>query len=94
MTVDPVQQPVAGERLVVLRDLGTGFTPPSRVEELLLTLRWQETGDPDDLVTHPAALGGGVALQAPRRVTDTVRPTQTYPEEGDWAAATGRGPPV
>ncbi len=50
------------------------------VEELLLTLRWQETGDPDDLVVHPPALGGGVALQALRRVADTVRPTQTDPD--------------
>jgi len=66
---------------VVLPDLDKEFTAAlGEVEELLLTLRWQETGDPDDLVAHPAALGGGVALQALRRVADTVRPTQTDPD--------------
>jgi len=67
--------------VVVLPDLDKEFTAAlAEVEELLLTLRWQETGDPDGLVAHPAALGGGVALQALRRVADTVRPTQTDPE--------------
>jgi len=71
----------AGERLVVLPDLDRDLTAAlGEVEELLLTLGWQETGDPDDLVTHPPALGGGVALQALRRVADTVRPTQTDPD--------------
>jgi len=66
---------------VVLPDLDEEFTAAlGEVEELLLPLRWQETGDPDDLVVHPPALGGGVALQALRRVADTVRPTQTDPE--------------
>ncbi len=70
-----------GERVVVLPDLDKEFTTAlGEVEELLLTLRWQETGHPDDLVAHPAALGGGVALQALRRVADTVRPTQTDPD--------------
>jgi len=75
------EQATSGERVVVLPDLDEEFTAAlGEVEELLLTLRWQETGDPDDLVVHPAALGGGVALQALRRVADTVRPTQTDPD--------------
>lgn len=75
------EQPVAGERVVVLPDLDRDLTDAlGEVEELLLTVRWQETGDPDDLVTHPPALARGVALQALRRVTDTVRPTQTDPD--------------
>jgi len=81
VTSDHGEQAPAGERVVVLPDLDKEFTAAlGEVEELLLTLRWQETGDPDDLVAHPAALGGGVALQALRRVADTVRPTQTDPE--------------
>ncbi len=81
MSTDHIEQAPGGERVVVLPDLDTGFTAAlGEVEELLLTLRWQETGDPDDLVAHPAALGGGVALQALRRVADTVRPTQNDPE--------------
>jgi len=79
-------QDPAGHRLVVLPDLDRELTAAlGDVEELLLTLRWQETGDPDDHVVHPVALGGGVALRALRRVADTVRPTQTDPE-----ASTGR----
>jgi len=81
MTMDHGEQAPAGERVVVLLDLDEEFTAAlGEVEELLLTLRWQETGDPDVLVVHPAALGGGVALQALRRVADTVRPTQTDPD--------------
>ena len=81
MSTDHGEQATAGERVVVLPDLDTEFTAAlAEVEELLLTLRWQETWDPDDLVAHPAALGGGVALQALRRVADTVRPTQTDPD--------------
>jgi len=58
---------MAGERVGVLPDLDTEFTGAlGEAEELLLTLRCQETGDPDDLVAYPAALGGGVALQALR----------------------------
>jgi len=55
-----------------------------------LTLRWQETGDPDDLVVHPVALGGGVAVQALRRVADTVRSTQTDPEASTGPRLLGR----
>ena len=81
MTANGGEQAPARERVVVLPDLDKEFTAAlADVEELLLTLRWQETGDPDDLVAHPAALGGGVALQALRRVADTVRPTQTDPD--------------
>jgi len=81
MSTDRGEQAPAGERVVVLPDLDKEFTAAlGEVEELLLTLRWQETGHPDDLVAHPAALGGGVALQALRRVADTVRPTQTDPD--------------
>ncbi len=81
MTANGGEQAPARERVVVLPDLDKEFTAAlADVEELLLTLRWQETGDPDDLVAHPAALGGGVALQALRRVDDTVRPTQTDPD--------------
>jgi len=81
MTTDHAGQAPAGERVVVLPDLDTEFTGAlADVEELLMTLRWQETGDPDALVAHPAALGGGVALQALRRIADTVRPTQTDPD--------------
>jgi len=81
VSTDHGEQATAGERVVVLPDLDTEFTAAlAEVEELLLTLRWQETWDPDDLVAHPAALGGGVALQALRRVADTVRPTQTDPD--------------
>ncbi len=81
MSTDRGEQVPGGERVVVLPDLDKEFTAAlGEVEELLLTLRWQETGDPDDLVAHPAALGGGVALQALRRIADTVRPTQTDPE--------------
>ncbi len=81
MTTDRGEQAPVGERVVVLPDLDKEFTAAlEEVEELLLTLRWQETGDPDDLVVHPAALGGGVALQALRRVADTVRPTQNDPD--------------
>ncbi len=83
MSTDHGEQAPAGERVVVLPDLDEEFTAAfGEVAELLLTLRWQETGDPDDLVVHPAALGGGVALQALRRVADTVRPTQTDPDTG------------
>jgi len=68
-------------RLVVLPDLDQELTAAfGEVEELLLTLRWQETDDPDTPVAHPPALAGGVALQALRRVADTVGPTQTDPE--------------
>jgi len=81
MNSDHAGQAPAGERVVVLPDLDKQFTAAlADVEELLMTLRWEETGDPDDLVAHPAALGGGVALQALRRVADTVRPTQTDPD--------------
>jgi hypothetical protein len=81
MTTNHGEQAPAAERMVVLLDLDKEFTAVlGEVEELLLTLRWQETGDPDDLVAHPAALGGGVALQALRRIADTVRPTQTDPD--------------
>ncbi len=81
MSTDHAGQAPAGDRMVVLPDLDTEFTAAlAEVEELLMTLRWQETGDPDDLVAHPPALGGGVALQALRRVADTVRSTQTNPE--------------
>jgi len=81
VSTDRGEQVPGGERVVVLPDLDKEFTAAlGEVEELLLTLRWQETGDPDDLVAHPAALGGGVALQALRRIADTVRPTQTDPE--------------
>jgi len=81
VSTDHAGQGLAGERVVVLPDLDEELTAAlGEVEELLLTLRWQETGDPDDLVAHPAALGGGVALQALRRVADTVRPTQTDPD--------------
>jgi len=81
MSTDHGEQATTGERVVVLPDLDKEFTAAlGEVEELLLTLRWQETGHPDDLVAHPAALGGGVALQALRRVADTVRPTQTDPD--------------
>ena len=81
MSTDHGEQATTGERVVVLPDLDKEFTTAlGEVEELLLTLRWQETGHPDDLVAHPAALGGGVALQALRRVADTVRPTQTDPD--------------
>jgi len=68
-------------RLVVLPDLDRELTAAvGEVEELLLTLRWQETGDPDSSVAHPRALAGGVALQALRRVAGTVHPTQTDPD--------------
>ncbi len=91
MSTDHGEQAPAGERVVVLPDLDTEFTAAlGEVEELLLTLRWQETGDPDDLVVHPAALGGGVALQALRRVADTVRPTQTDPDT--WTGGRLLGP--
>jgi len=81
VSTDHAGQAPAGERVVVLPDLDQEFTAAlADVEELLMTLRWQETGDPDDLVAHPAALGRGVALQALRRVADTVRPTQTDPD--------------
>jgi len=81
VNTDHAGQAPAGERVVVLPDLDKQFTAAlAEVEELLMTLRWQETGDPDDLVAHPPALGGGVALQALRRVADTVRLTQTDPD--------------
>ncbi len=91
MSTDHGGQAPAGERVVVLPDLDKEFTAAlADVEELLMTLRWQETGDPDDLVVHPAALGGGVALQALRRVADTVRPTQTDPDT--WTGGRLLGP--
>jgi len=41
MTGDPAQEPVGGERVVVLPDLDTEFTGAlAEVEELLLALRW------------------------------------------------------
>ncbi len=81
MSTDHGEQAPAGDRVVVLPDLDKASTAAfAEVEELLLTLRWQETGNPDDLVGHPAALGGGVALQALRRVANTVRPSQTDPD--------------
>lgn len=70
-----------GTRLVVVPDLDRELTGAfADVEELLLTLRWQETEDPDEPVAHPAALAAGVALQAVRRIADTIRPTQTDPD--------------
>ena len=78
---DEDQPAAVGERLVVLPDLDREFTGALvQVEEVLLTLRWQESEDPDEAVTHPPALAGGVALQAVRRVFDVVRPTQTDPD--------------
>ena len=71
----------SGTRLVVVPDLDEDLTRAlGDVEELLLTLRWQEEDDPDRIVTHPPALAGGAALQALRRVADAVRPTQTNPD--------------
>ena len=46
-------------RLVVLPDLDQELTAAfGEVEELLLTLQWQETEDPDSSVAHPRALAG------------------------------------
>ncbi len=57
MTTNRGDQAVSGERVVVLPDLDREFTGAlGEVEELLLTLRWQETGDPDGLIC-PAFLG-------------------------------------
>jgi len=79
--------------MVVLPDRDEEFTGAlAEVEELLLTLGWQETGDPDGLVVHPVSLGGGVALQALRRVADAdaVRPTPgRRPVGGCWARTAG-----
>jgi len=46
-------------RLVVLPDLDQELAAAfGEVEELLLTLQWQETEDPDSSVAHPRALAG------------------------------------
>jgi len=77
--------------LVVVPDLDEDLTAAfGDVEELLLTLRWQEKDDPDGSVQHLPALAGGVALQALRRVADTVRPTQTNP--ATWTGGRVLGP--
>ncbi len=90
VTTNRGEEAMAGERVVVLPDLDKEFTAAlGEIEELLLTLRWQETGDPDDLVVHSPALGGGVALQALRRVADTVGLTQTDPETGSGPGLLG-----
>ncbi len=46
-------------RLVVLPDLDQELTAAfGEVEELLLTLQWQETEDPDSSVAHHGRLPG------------------------------------
>ncbi len=98
MTTNRGDQAVSGERVVVLPDLDREFTGAlGEVEELLLTLRWQETGDPDGLVVHPAALGGGggvagVAGVAPGRGHGPPDPDR--PGLVDRWAAAGPGRPV
>jgi len=78
-------------RLVAVPDLDEDLTAAfGDVEELLLTLRWQEEEDPDGSVRHPPALAGAVALQALRRVADTVRATQIKPET--WTGGRVLGP--
>lgn len=80
-----------GTRTVLVPDLDEDLTAGlGEVEELLMTLRWQEEEDPDGSVQHPPALAGGAALQALRRVADTVRLTQTNPDT--WAGVRVLGP--